>query len=128
MTSQRYAATHLRSIEQPEQFWAEEAQRITWHQPFSKVLDFSQPPFARWFVDGTTNLCYNAVDRHLADRADQPALVYISTETGQESVYSYQQLHDEVNRCDAPVGVERFYVSRAAGQNGIAAEAADLPN
>lgn len=101
MTSQRYAATHLRSIEQPEQFWAEEAQRITWHQPFSKVLDFSHPPFARWFVDGTTNLCYNAVDRHLADRADQPALVYISTETGQESVYSYQQLHDEVNRCAA---------------------------
>ena len=57
---------------------------IDWQQPFGKVLDYSRPPFARWFVGGETNLCHNAVDRHLEDRGDQKALIYISTETGQE--------------------------------------------
>lgn len=101
MPQASYADSHRLSIEQPEVFWAEQAQRIVWQQPFSRVLDFSQPPFARWFVDGTTNLCFNAVDRHLLQRPDQPALVYISTETGQETSYSYRQLHAEVNRCAA---------------------------
>ena len=49
------------------------------------VLDYSRPPFARWFVGGRTNLCHNAVDRHLATRGDQTALVYISTETGEDA-------------------------------------------
>ncbi len=63
----------------------EQAQLIDWHQPFAQVLDYTRPPFARWFVGGETNLCHNAVDRHLAARGDQNALVYISTETGDES-------------------------------------------
>ena len=57
---------HRRSIADRDGFWSEEAKRIDWHKPFSKVLDYSRPPFARWFVGGETNLCHNAIDRHLA--------------------------------------------------------------
>ena len=94
-----YKEFHRRSIEHREDFWAEQARLVDWHRPFDRVLDYSRPPFARWFVGGLTNLCHNAVDRHLAARADQKALIYISTETGQEASYTYRELHAEVNRC-----------------------------
>jgi propionyl-CoA synthetase len=94
-----YKEFHRRSIERKEEFWAEQAGLIEWHQPFGKVLDYSRPPFAKWFVGGLTNLCHNAVDRHLAARGGQKALVYISTETGQEQSYTFRELHAEVNRC-----------------------------
>ncbi|HEV8261444.1 MAG TPA: propionate--CoA ligase [Burkholderiales bacterium] len=95
---QRYAEFYRRSIEEREAFWAEQARLIHWQRPFDRVLDYGRPPFARWFVGGLTNLCHNALDRHLATRGDQKALVYISTETGQERAYSYRELHAEVNR------------------------------
>jgi propionyl-CoA synthetase len=94
-----YKEFHKRSIERKEEFWAEQAQLVDWHRPFGKVLDYSRPPFAKWFVGGLTNLCYNAVDRHLAMRGDQKALIYISTETGEEKTYTFRDLHAEVNRC-----------------------------
>src|SRR5262245_49534204 len=94
-----YKDFHRRSLEDREGFWAEQAQLIDWHKPFDRVLDYSRPPFARWFVGGHTNLCYNAVDRHLTSRGDQSALVYISTETGQERTYTYRELAVEVHRC-----------------------------
>ena len=93
-----YAKLYRRSIEQPEAFWAEEAMAIDWHRPFSKVLEYAEPPFRSWFVGGMTNLCHNALDRHLAMRGKQNALVYISTETNQERTFTYQQLFEEVNR------------------------------
>ncbi len=62
------------------------------------MLDYSRPPFTKWFVGGETNLCHNVVDRHLAERGDQNALVYISTEMDEEKVYTFKQLHTEVNR------------------------------
>jgi len=96
-----YQAFHRRSIQDREGFWAEEAKRIDWHKPFSKVLEYSKPPFAKWFVGGETNLCHNAVDRHLAARGDQPALVWISTETDQTARYTFRELHAEVNRAAA---------------------------
>ncbi len=61
-----YQEFHRRSIEEREKFWDEEAKLVHWQRPFGKVLDYSKPPFARWFVGGETNLCHNAVDRHLA--------------------------------------------------------------
>ncbi|WP_379559130.1 AMP-binding protein, partial [Pseudomonas sp. MD330_10] len=70
----------------------------------------SRLPFARWFVGGRTNLCHNAVDRHLTTRGEQAALVYVSTETGIETTYTYRQLHREVNRMAASLqalGVKR---------------------
>ena len=108
MTSYRECLN--RSIQQPESFWADEAGLIDWKQPFERVLDYSRPPFARWFVGGTTNLCHNAVDRHLAARGDQAALIYVSTEIDDAKTYTYRQLHREVNRFAASLqslGVER---------------------
>lgn len=101
----KYADFYSASITNPEGFWGEQARLIDWHKPFSKVLDYRKPPFARWFINGETNLCYNAVDRWLTKDEgkyrDSPALIEISSETGREEVYSFAQLHREVNRCAA---------------------------
>jgi len=96
-----YKEFHARSLQDRDAFWTEEAKRIDWHKPFTKVLDYSRPPFAKWFVGGETNLCHNAVDRHLAPRGEQKALVWISTEVDQEQSFTYRQLHAEVNRVAA---------------------------
>lgn len=98
MNDTAYAAFHRASIEAPETFWGREAARIDWHVPYERVLAYEAPPFRQWFAGGHTNLCHNAVDRHLANRADQPALVYVSSETGAEQVYSYRMLYEEVAR------------------------------
>lgn len=97
----RYAEFHRRSIEQRDAFWAEQAQLIEWQTQPQQICDYSIPPFARWYAGGTTNLCHNAVDRHLKDRADQAALIFFSTETEQEKVYSFRELHAEVQRMAA---------------------------
>jgi len=96
-----YRDFHRRSLAERETFWAEEAKLVHWQRPFDEVLDYSRPPFARWFVGGRTNLCHNAIDRHLAARGDQKALVWISTEVDQTRSYTYRQLFDEVNRVAA---------------------------
>jgi propionyl-CoA synthetase len=96
-----YADFHRRSLEDRDAFWGEQAQMVDWKTPPQQICDHSQPPFARWFVGGTTNLCHNAVDRHLKDRADQNALIFVSTETQQEKVYSFRELHAEVQRMAA---------------------------
>jgi len=101
-----YSELHRRSIRDREAFWAEEARRIHWHRRFDQVLDYSRPPFARWFADGETNLCHNAVDRHLTDRGGQPALVYISTETGAEKTWTYCELHAAVNTMAAVIAAQ----------------------
>ncbi len=91
-----YQEFYQASINQPEQFWDSEAKRIEWFEPYQQVLDYSKPPFARWFVGGKTNLCYNAIDRWLATQPNQAALIAISTETNQERIYTYAELHREV--------------------------------
>jgi propionyl-CoA synthetase len=96
-----YSSFYERSIKDPEGFWAEQANLIDWHKPYDQVLDYAKPPFANWFVGGLTNLCHNAVDRHLAQRGAQTALVAVSTETDQERVYTFKELHAEVNRMAA---------------------------
>lgn len=101
MTS--YSEFHQRSIADPESFWAEQAQLIDWQVPPQQICDYSHPPFAKWFVGGTTNLCHNAVDRHLADRPEQAALIFVSTETHQERVYTYRELHAEVQHMAAVI-------------------------
>ena len=98
---QAAAAFHQRSIDDPDGFWREQAGLIDWQVPPVQVLDYSKPPFCKWFVGGKTNLCHNAVDRHLASRAEQAALISLSSETGEERFYTYAELHREVNRCAA---------------------------
>src|SRR5213595_3255651 len=97
----RYADFYRRSITDRDAFWAEQAALIGWHKPFEQVCDYTRPPFTRWFAGGRTNLCHNAVDRHLKDRADQPALIYVSTETNTERTYSFRELHGNVQRAAA---------------------------
>jgi len=96
-----YAEFHRRSLEDRDAFWGEQAQLVDWKTQPQQVCDYSNPPFAKWFVGGTTNLCHNAVDRHLKGRADQVALIFVSTETNQEKVYSFRELHAEVQRMAA---------------------------
>ena len=96
-----YADFYRRSIDERDAFWAEQARLIDWQQPPQQICDWSNPPFAKWFVGGTTNLCHNAVDRHLAERPLQNALVAISTETNTERAYTYAELHQEVQRMAA---------------------------
>ena len=93
-----YEEFHRWSIEDPNGFWGEQAKLIYWNKPPQQVLEYDNPPFRQWFVGGETNLCYNAVDRHLAERADQPAVIYISTETEETLTYTYAELYREVNR------------------------------
>ena len=99
MTS--YADFYRQSIDQPDAFWAEQGQLIDWHKPFDRVCNYDNPPFVHWFEGGLTNLCHNAVDRHLKDRADQAALIAVSSETGLEKTYSFRDLHGEVQRMAA---------------------------
>ena len=110
MNTTSYEAFHRRSVDNAEEFWGEQAELIDWNKKPERILDFSKPPFRKWFVGGETNLCHNAVDRHLKDRADQPALIYISTETDETASYTFTKLHREVN-CFAAVlkslGVEK---------------------
>lgn len=96
-----YADFFRRSVDDRDGFWREQAQLIDWHKPFEQVCDYTQPPFAKWFAGGETNLCHNAVDRHLATRPDQNALVFVSTETNIEKAYSFRELHAEVQRMAA---------------------------
>jgi propionyl-CoA synthetase len=96
-----YTEFHARSLSDKAGFWSEQAALIDWFEPFSEVLDYSNPPFTHWFVGGKTNLCYNAIDRHLPSRGDKPALIYVSTETNVEITYSFNELHREVNRMAA---------------------------
>ena len=91
-----YADFYRRSIDDRDAFWAEQATLIDWHRPFDQVCDNRRAPFTDWFVGGTTNLCHNAIDRHLPDRAAQNALIFVSTETDEERAYSFTELHVEV--------------------------------
>jgi propionyl-CoA synthetase len=94
---EEYETFHRRSVEDRDAFWTEQAKRIDWHKDFERVLDFSHPPFAKWFVGGETNLCHNTVDRHLDERGDQNAIVYVSSETEEKRAYTYRELYEEVN-------------------------------
>ena len=100
-TAVSYADFYRQSIDQPDAFWTEQAKLIDWFKPFERVCNYDKPPFAHWFEGGLSNLCYNAVDRHLKDRPDQAALIAISTETGSEKSYSFAELHREVQRMAA---------------------------
>jgi propionyl-CoA synthetase len=94
--AESYAAIHRRSIADREGYWGDQARLIDWHRPHTRVLDDSRSPFLRWFVDGQTNLCHNAVDRWLPTRADHPALIYVSTEVDREQTFTFAELSRRV--------------------------------
>jgi propionyl-CoA synthetase len=95
----RYQELHSRSLTDPEGFWGEAAEDITWIKRWDSVLDGSNPPFYRWFKGGVLNTCYNAVDRHVeAGRGEQNALIYDSPVTGTVQAITYGELRDQVAR------------------------------
>ena len=96
-----YAEFHHKTLTEAEAFWGEQAKRIEWKTPPQTICDYSNPPFVKWFVGGTTNICHNAVDRHAAKRPNDAALIAISTETNTEKTYSFAELQREVERMAA---------------------------
>ncbi|BBZ64754.1 hypothetical protein MINS_01830 [Mycolicibacterium insubricum] len=80
-------------------FWAEQANRLSWATPFTEVLDWSEAPFAKWFADGTLNVAYNCVDRHVeAGHGDRVAIHWEGEPVGDDRDITYAQLQDEVCR------------------------------
>jgi propionyl-CoA synthetase len=95
----KYEDIFQRSIKDPEGFWADAAESITWYKKWDKVLDDSNPPFYRWFAGGEMNTCFNAVDRHVENRrGDQVAIIHDSPVTDQIQKITYKELLDLVSR------------------------------
>ncbi|MCB1153986.1 acetate--CoA ligase [bacterium] len=94
-----YSALYRQSIDDPRSYWLEQSKRIHWFTPFDEVLQGTDPRSPQWFAGGTTNICYNAVDRHaMGSSPFQPAIIWESAETNQRHVYTYTDLYVHVNR------------------------------
>src|SRR5712672_3644656 len=96
-----YRAMYERSIKDPDGFWAEEAKRIHWFKTPTIIRNASFGPpdvSIKWFEDGVTNVAYNCIDRHLAQRADQVAIIWEGDDPKDSKTITYRQLHDEVCR------------------------------
>jgi acetyl-CoA synthetase len=101
ITDAKYKKMYKASITDNEGFWAEHGKRIDWFKPYTKVKNVSYKPgkvAIKWFEDGTTNVSYNCVDRHLAKRAKQVAIIWEGDDPTKSKKITYQQLHDEVCR------------------------------
>ncbi|GEM45360.1 acetate--CoA ligase [Deinococcus cellulosilyticus] len=96
ITREVYEQKYQQSIENPEAFWGEVAQDLHWFEPYSKVLDWNEP-FAQWFVEGKTNLSYNALDRHLEQKGNKTAIIW-EGEDGEVRTYTYAELTREVKK------------------------------
>ncbi len=95
VTEEAYA----RAASDREAFWAEQAGRLTWAEPWTQVLDWSNPPFAKWFVGGRLNAAYNCVDRHVeAGRGDQVAIHFVGEPDDDERDLTYAELQDLVSQ------------------------------
>ena len=97
----KYKEMYARSVKDPNGFWAEHAKRVDWIKPFSKVKNTSFDPHnvsIKWFEDGTLNACYNCVDRHVAKRGDQTALIWEGDDPKDAKTVTYRQLLAEVSR------------------------------
>ena len=98
---QRYQEMYNQSVEDNTGFWSEQARRINWIKPFSKVKDVSwdrKDVYIRWYEDGTLNACYNCIDRHLEKRADQTAIIWEGDDPNRDLKISYKELHQRVCR------------------------------
>ncbi|HEY9214739.1 MAG TPA: acetate--CoA ligase [Ancylobacter sp.] len=96
-----YRAKYEASVHDPEAFWGEEGKRIEWFTPYTKVKNTSFAPGAvsiKWYEDGVTNVAWNCIDRHLATRADQIAIIWEGDDPNEQRTITYQELHDEVCR------------------------------
>lgn len=97
--SDQYEKLYKQSVDNNETFWAEQAASLDWTKPFSIIKDVSLAKddlHIRWFEDGELNVCVNCVDRHLADKADQTAIIFEGDQSDVSLHISYRELHAEV--------------------------------
>ncbi|MGC9954644.1 MAG: acetate--CoA ligase [Rhizomicrobium sp.] len=97
----KYQEMYARSIADPEGFWREQAARLDWIKPFTKVKNVSWDPdnlFIKWFEDGTLNVTVNCIDRHLPAHADRVAIIWEGDDPKDSRAITYRELHDEVCR------------------------------
>ncbi len=95
----KYQEMYARSIKDPNGFWGEQAKRIDWIKPFSKVKNTSYDPHnvsIKWFEDGTLNVAYNCIDRHLKTRGDRTAIIWEGDDPKDDKKLTYKELHAEV--------------------------------
>ena len=99
-TYDQYLTAYQKSVEDPEAFWAEVAQEFQWRKPWTKALQWNfEEPSIKWFVGGKMNITENCLDRHLATRGDQPALIWEPNDPAENGVtLTYRMLHDQVCR------------------------------
>ncbi len=100
---EQYQEMYQRSVGDPEGFWAEAAEEFHWQRKWDQVLIYNfhrskGPVRVQWFQGARTNLCYNCLDRHLAARGDQPAILWEGNQPGEDRVLTYRQLHEEVTK------------------------------
>ena len=97
----KYEAMYARSVEDNEGFWAEQAQRLDWIKPFTRVKDVSfakDDLHIRWYDDGSLNVCYNCIDRHLETKGDDTAIIWEGDDPGTDLTITYKELHERVCR------------------------------
>ncbi len=95
----RYDAMYKRSIDDPDGFWGEHGKRIDWIRPYTRVMDCSYDPAnvsIKWYEDGTTNVSMNCIDRHLARRGDQVAIIWEGDDPKETKSITYRELHEHV--------------------------------
>ena len=98
--AETYRQWHKASIENPESFWAEHGKRIEWFKPYTivKASSFEGPVSIKWFEDGTTNVAYNCIDRHLSERGDQTAIIWEGDNPAEDKKITYNELYEHVCR------------------------------
>ena len=99
MTKAQYEAAYAASIKDPDRFWGKEAARLDWARPFTKVQNVSYDPdklSIKWFEDGALNVSANCIDRHLASRGEQTAIIWEGDDPAVSKHITYRQLHAEV--------------------------------
>jgi len=92
------SSVYWRAAEDPETYWAQEARKLQWSRPFTETLDWSNPPFAKWFADGTLNVAANCLDRHLAAGLGDRVAIHFEGEPGDTRTITYAELTHEVKR------------------------------
>ncbi len=97
--SKKFNDIYQNSLKNPEDFWQEVSNDIFWFKKPTKILNKSNPPFYKWFEDGVTNTCYNALDIHIDQgRGDKLALIYDSPITGNKKQFTYKELREKVSK------------------------------
>jgi acetyl-CoA synthetase len=91
-----YKRMYKSASDDPEKFWAEQAQALHWFTPWNKILDWSNPPFAKWFLGGKTNVAYNCIDRHLTSWRRNKAAIIWEGENFEQRTLTFQELHRKV--------------------------------